>query len=248
MGILDNFEQRLEQLVNGTFARAFKAEVQPVEVAGALQREMDDRAAVVTKGRTVVPNVFTIDLAAHDYERLMTYRAAMTSELAELVVSYSEEQQYGLLGPVEIDFTTDPELETGIFRVRSEAKAAITAMPAAPPETSTPYQAPPAPAASPAAWSKPVIANPASLVIAGNTYALTRPTNVLGRGTDVDIRIDDPGVSRRHVEIITAPSPMVRDLGSTNGTLLNGHRVAESALNDGDVLQIGTIEMQFRTG
>jgi len=245
MGILDNFEQRLEQLVNGTFARAFKAEVQPVEVAGALQREMDDRAAVVTKGRTVVPNVFTIDLAAHDYERLMAYRGAMTTELAELVVSYSEEQQYGLLGPVEISFTHDSELETGIFRVRSEAKAAITAMPAAPPEAA---QAPVLQAASPAAWSKPVIANPASLVIDGTSYALTRPTNVIGRGTDVDIRIDDPGVSRRHVEIITAPTSLVRDLGSTNGTLLNGRRVAESALVDGDELQIGTIQMQFRTG
>jgi len=85
-------------------------------------------------------------------------------------------------------------------------------------------------------------------VIDGTSYALTRPTNVIGRGTDVDIRIDDPGVSRRHVEIITAPTSLVRDLGSTNGTLLNGRRVAESALVDGDELQIGTIQMQFRTG
>lgn len=246
MGLLDSFEQRLEQLVNGTFARAFKAEVQPVELAGALQREIDDRAAVVGGGRTIVPNVFTLDLSAHDYERLMAYRDPMSAELAELVRTYSTEQQYSLVGDVEIAFDQDPELETGIFRVRSEAKAAVTAVPdrpLPPPVNQAPVVAP-----APSTWSKPVIATPARLVIRGTAYPLTRATTVLGRGSDVDIRIDDPGVSRRHVEVTTAPDFMVRDLGSTNGTLVNGRRVSEASLSDGDVLQIGSTELTFHTG
>ena len=251
MGLLDTFEQRLEQLVNGTFARAFKAEVQPVEIAAALQREIDDRAAVVSRGRTIVPNVFTIDLSSHDSERLMAYRAPMSAELAELVRTYSTEQRYSLVGDVEIAFDADPELDTGIFRVRSEAKASVTAVPeraASSPAAMAPVNAPPPMAPSPSTWSKPVIASPARLVIRDTAYPLTRATTVLGRGSDVDIRIDDPGVSRRHVEISTAPAPFVRDLGSTNGTLLNGQRVSEAALVDGDVLQIGSTELHFRSG
>ena len=179
------------------------------------------------------------------------YRAPMSAELAELVRTYSTEQQYSLVGDVEIAFDADPELDTGIFRVRSEAKASVTAVPeraASSPAAMAPVNAPPPMAPSPSTWSKPVIASPARLVIRDTAYPLTRATTVLGRGSDVDIRIDDPGVSRRHVEISTAPAPFVRDLGSTNGTLLNGQRVSEAALVDGDVLQIGSTELHFRSG
>jgi len=250
VGLLDSFEQRLEQLVNGTFARAFKAEVQPVEVAAAIQREIDDRAAVVGRGRTVVPNTFTVELSAHDFERLMTYRAPMTAELAELVRTYSDDQGYTLLGDVEVGFDRDEELETGIFRVRSEAKGAVTAVPSRPEPVPSPALAPPpAPvSAAPAAWTKPVIAAAARLVIRGTAYPLARTSTVLGRGTDVDIRVEDPGVSRRHCEVITAPEPMVRDLGSTNGTLVNGQRVGQALLVDGDRLQIGSTELVFHLG
>jgi len=248
MGLLDSFEQRLEQLVNGSFARAFKAEVQPVEIAAALQREIDDRAAVVSRGRTVVPNVFTIDLSPHDSERLMTYRAPMTLELAELVRTYADEQKYSLSGDIEIAFDSDSELETGIFRVRSEAKAAVTAVPDRPMAAQPPFNAPPPTAPSPSTWSKPGIGAPARLVIRGTAYPLTRATTVLGRGSDVDIRIDDPGVSRRHCEISTAPIATARDLGSTNGTLVNGQRIAEVELTDGAVIQIGSTELVFHTG
>ena len=250
MGLLDSFEHRLEQLVNGTFARAFKAEVQPVEIAAALQRELDDRAAVVSKGRTVVPNVFTIDLSAHDSERLMAYRVPMTTELTELVRTHADMQRYSLVGDVEISFESDPELETGIFRVRSEAKAAVIAVSersGATPIAARAQSAGPS-HTSPSTWSKPVIAAPARLVILGTAYPLTQTSTVIGRGTDVDIRIDDPGVSRRHAEVVLDPMPMVRDLGSTNGILLNGQQVGESTLVDGAVIQVGSTELVFRSG
>jgi len=250
MGLLDSFEHRLEQLVNGTFARAFKAEVQPVEIAAALQRELDDRAAVVSKGRTVVPNVFTIDLSPHDSERLMAYRVPMTTELTELVRTHADMQRYSLVGDVEISFESDPELETGIFRVRSEAKAAVIAVSERPGATPTAARAQSAAPShtSPSTWSKPVSAAPARLVIRGTAYPLTQTSTVIGRGTDVDIRIDDPGVSRRHAEVVLDPMPMVRDLGSTNGILLNGKQVGESTLVDGAVIQVGSTELVFRSG
>ena len=99
MGLLDRFEDRLDRIVNGAFAKAFKSEVQPVELAAALQKEMDDRAAIVSRGRTVTPNIFTIDLSPHDDERLSVYRDALQGELGTVVTEYAAEQGYSLLGP-----------------------------------------------------------------------------------------------------------------------------------------------------
>ncbi|MEY2634281.1 MAG: hypothetical protein RIS75_221, partial [Actinomycetota bacterium] len=85
VGILDRFEQRVDRLVNGAFAKAFAAEVQPVEIASALASEVDDRAVIVGAGRTVVPNSFTIDLSSADYERLSAYAAPLKLELEGVV-------------------------------------------------------------------------------------------------------------------------------------------------------------------
>ena len=109
MGLLDRFEQRLDRMVNGAFARAFKAEVQPVEIAAALQREMDDRAAVVSRGRTVVPNVFAVDLSPHDHDRLAVYAETLTEELAGMVREYAEEQRYTFLGGTSVELTRDDD-------------------------------------------------------------------------------------------------------------------------------------------
>lgn len=232
MGLLDRFEQRLDRVVNGAFARAFKAEVQPVEVAAALQREIDDRAAVVSKGRTVVPNVFLVDLSPHDHERLSVYRDALTGELAGMVTEYGSEQRYTFLGPVEISLDVDDELETGIFRVRSEAKAGVIAAPVPP--------------------GVPTSAATPTLNVGGTAYPLTAPITRLGRGTDVDLRIDDPGVSRHHAQVAlrsaTGPAE-VSDLGSTNGTYVDGRTIsAPTLLHDGAVITVGTTEIVYRGG
>jgi hypothetical protein len=110
VGLLDRFEERLDRVVNGAFARAFKSEVQPVEIAAALQREVNDRAAVISRDRTVVPNAFTTELSAHDYARLAVYREALQEELAGLVTEYAAEQSYTLFGPVEVVLEQDDEL------------------------------------------------------------------------------------------------------------------------------------------
>jgi hypothetical protein len=119
MGVLQRFERRIEEMVNRPFARAFKAEVQPVEIASALQRECDDRAAIVARGRTMVPNAFTVALGESDHERLSVYAEALGSELAAMVREHAEEQGYAFIGPVTVAFERDDELPTGRFQVRS---------------------------------------------------------------------------------------------------------------------------------
>lgn len=231
MGLLERFEDSLDRLVNGAFARAFKAEVQPVEIAAALQRELDDRAAIIDRQRTVVPNVFTVELSSHDFQRLSVFRDALTTELATLVSGYAGEQGYTLLGTVTVAIDEDDELETGIFRVRSEAKAEVRAV------------ADP----SGAAVASSAAAGHPHLVIAGAAYPLVRGTTVLGRGSDVDIRVEDPGVSRRHCAIVLGEPALVRDLSSTNGTFVNGERVEEVTLGDGTQVQIGGTVIAFRS-
>ena len=102
MGVLDRFEKRLDRIVNGAFARTFKAEVEPVEVAAALQRECDDRAAIVDRSRRVVPNVFTVELGPHDYERLSPYAEPLDAEFSSMVREHAEEVGYVFFGPVEV--------------------------------------------------------------------------------------------------------------------------------------------------
>ncbi len=227
MGLLERFEDSLDRLVNGAFARAFKAEVQPVEIASALQREVNDRAAVIDRTRTVVPNVFHVELSAHDFARLSVFTEPLQVELATLVRDYAGEQSYTLLGPVQVVLGQDDELETGIFRVRSEARAEVTS------------------AAGPVVAVEE--ARQPRLEVAGNAYPLVRAVTRLGRGTDTDIRIEDPSASRHHCEIVLGQPALVRDLNSTNGTFINGERITETELADGTTLMIGTTPLVFRS-
>jgi hypothetical protein len=223
VGRLDSFEKRLDRLVNGAFAKAFKSEVQPVEIAANLQRELDDRATIVSRARTVVPNIFVVELSAADYQRLSAFDETVSSELAGLVREYAQEQRYAFVGAVEIALAEDPGLGTGVFRVRSEVRAGP----------------------QPDAQAAVAVAGQPHLEVDGITYPLHAVTR-LGRGTDVDIRIDDPGVSRNHAEIVLGTDVTIRDLGSTNGTLVNGRGVGTAILSDGARIQLGSTTLTYR--
>lgn len=225
MGLLDKFEQRINKTVNGAFAKAFKSEVQPVELASAIQHEMDDRAAIVSRGRTVVPNAFTVALAPDDFDRLTVYAEPLQAELAGLARDYAEQQQYSFLGPVTVHLELDPELTTGINRVMSEAKTPVSAK-----NTSATSDFEP------------------RLVAAGGEYPLGRGTTRIGRGADADIRIDDSGVSRHHVDIVVGRTTTIRDLGSTNGTYVDGQRITELPLRDGATIRVGSTTLTYRSG
>jgi hypothetical protein len=234
VGVLQRFERRIEEMVNRPFARAFKAEVQPVEIASALQRECDDRAAIVARGRTMVPNAFTVALSEHDYDRLSTYAEALGSELAAMVSEHAEEQRYAFLGPVTVEFERDDDLETGRFRVRSAAVAA--AVPSGRPGAETVTQAS---SSSSVPW----------LEVGTTTYALRSSTTRIGRGTDSDLRIDDPGISRHHAEIRRQGGDVVIvDAGSTNGILIDNERVEQARLSDGARVQLGNTTLVFHAG
>jgi hypothetical protein len=223
VGMLDNFEKKLDRMVNGAFAKAFKSEVQPVEIAAGLQRELDDRATVVSRARTVVPNVFVVELSPADYERLSAFEATVNDELASLVREYAQQQRYAFVGAAQVTLAQDDGLGTGVFRIRSEVR------PGEQPDISVPLD----------------VSGEPHLEVDGITYPLIAVTR-LGRGTDVDIRIDDPGVSRHHAEITLGTDVTLRDLGSTNGTLVNGRMVSTVVLTDGSRIQLGTTTLTYR--
>jgi len=126
MGILQRFENRLEQMVSGAFAKAFRSAVQPVEVAAALQREVDNSAQILSRNRRLVPNQFHVELSPQDYARLAPYSSTLADELVEMLRDHAHEQSYVFTGPVSISFDKDDELGTGRFRVRSSALARVT--------------------------------------------------------------------------------------------------------------------------
>ena len=233
MGVLQRFEQRLEGAISGAFARVFRGAVQPVEIAAALQREVDNSAQILSRDRRLAPNDFTVALSASDYERLVPYGEALAGELTGQLRQHADEQRYAFAGPLAITLTRRDDLSTGRFEVSSAALARVT--PAS-------GQAP-----SPAALrSAPLV-----LEVNGMLHPLNPPGLVLGRGSDTDLRIDDPGVSRRHAQIRVSPdgegaSVSIVDLGSTNGTTVNGTRIQQATLSEGARIRIGNSTMLVR--
>ena len=237
MGLLDNLEQRLDRIVNGSFSKAFKSEVQPVELGAALQQEIDNRADTIT-GQTVVPNIFIIELGPVDHERLAAYFETLSVELGALADAYSLEQRYTKVDAAHISFDLDAELETGVFRIRSTAAKrpadAVSASPVA--QDATPQV--PLTAFTPEA-------TPYLTSITGEEFKITQSVTNIGRGVEADIQIDDTSVSRLHCAIVLGSEVLIRDLGSTNGTVVDGARATESVLRDGSIIKIGNITLTY---
>ncbi|MCI0383547.1 DUF3662 and FHA domain-containing protein [Streptomyces sp. CNQ085] len=268
MGVLKRFEQRLEGLVNGTFAKVFKSEVQPVEIAGALQRECDNNATIWNRERTVVPNDFIVQLSAPDFERLSPYSGQLGDELAGMVREYAKQQRYTFMGSVKVGLERADDLDTGLYRVRSRTLASSTSQsphgapppgnapgaPGAPGGYGYPPQRPAGPPPMPA--GPPPGQAPGSpaphdrtrrwIEINGTRHQISRPTMVLGRSTETDVRIDDPGVSRRHCEIRTGDPATVQDLGSTNGIVVDGQHTTRATLRDGSRIVVGSTTIIYR--
>lgn len=233
MGVLQRFEQRLEDAVSGAFARAFRSAVQPVEIAAALQREIDNSAQALARNRYLVANAFTVELSSADFGRLSPYGGTLSAELTNLVNEHVNEQRYTLSGPLRINFEERLDLSTGRFRVHSEAKASVT------------------PVAGQSMSETSIGRAPVLLEVNGVRHPLEPPGLVVGRGTDADLRINDPGVSRRHAEIqvsITGQqvSVSVVDLGSTNGIVVDGRRTNHAMLRDGSEIRLGNTTLRIR--
>jgi hypothetical protein len=213
---LDSFEKGLERVVNGAFARTFKSGLQPVEITAALRRELDTKAAVVARDRILVPNKFTVHLSEGDYERMTGIGPTLVDELTQLVQTHATAQHYQFAGGIGIRLAEDPSLAEGVVRIESSNVKGEVS------------------------W------NPV-LEINGTRHPLTKPRTIIGRGAEADITVDDSGISRRHVEILwDGRRAQVNDLGSTNGSQLDGAPVTKAALPPDSVISIGRTRIVFR--
>lgn len=216
MGLLDNFEKGLERAVNGAFAKTFRSGLQPVEITAALKREIDTKAAVVSRDRVLVPNTFTVRMAPEDYERMSRLGPTLIDELVDLVQKHAASQRFQFAGGISIALQPDDGLAVGMVQVDSaNTKGNV-------------------------AWT-PV------LDVNGRRYPILKGRTVIGRGSEADVTLDDTGASRRHAEVQWDGSrARVRDLGSTNGTQLNGSPVSEAVLEPDSVITIGRSRIVFR--
>lgn len=249
MGLFDNVEKGIEKAVRGAFSLGAKS-LQPVEMASALRRELDDKAMTLDAGRTLAPNVFNIDLGDNDFERARSWGVTLAEELCDVVINHARSQGYVLQGPVRVTFNHQGELRSGQFEVHSATERDPgTAGKNAPTRPSqTPSSAPDSRPAPTPVYKRQAPAGQPVLDIDGQRYSLNAASIVLGRSSEADILIDDTGVSRKHLEIRTNNgTSMAVDLGSTNGSYVDGRKVNGTApLHDGSTITMGRTQIIFR--
>ena len=212
---LQQFERRLERLVEGVFAKAFRSGLQPVELGRRLTREMDLRRAVGLRG-AIAPNRFTFLLAPEDLDRFKSIADGLVRELAAHARDHARDEQYRFVGPVEIELVADGGQRPGTFEVEAEMQEAPGGI-----------------------FGRLVLPS-------GDTVTVSDDPVTVGRLSECEIMLDDSHVSRRHAEIRKdGDAFVVVDLGSSNGTRVNGTKVNEQVLNDGDEIQVGNTALRF---
>lgn len=255
MGIFQRFEKKVEGAVSGAFARAFKGDVQPVEIAARLQRELDAEAKLMSRDKRLVPNQFVVGLSQHDHDKLVPYGSTLARELADELRSHATDMGYVFNGPIKIAFDLDTSLPTGRFTVASEAVAGVVEQAPRPRNSPRPSEAAPqtrpdrySPAAPAPAFRAPRGSPRLVLEVNGTRHPLQAPGLTIGRGTEADLRINDPGISRLHAQIRVNQGPAgdqvdIVDLGSTNGIVVDGQKVRQAMLAEGTRIEIGSTRM-----
>lgn len=216
MGIR-GFERRLERLVEGAFARAFKSGLRPVELGRRLVREIDDNRSVGVRGGTVVPNAFTVALSASDLEQFEGVQDSLARELGDAAREHARDEGYAFMGPVAVELVVGERLRTGAFHITGRMAEGEGG------------------------------AGAGSIVLPNSDrFGLTESVITIGRHPDSNLVLADPNVSRNHAEIRPDGDHfVVVDLGSTNGTRVNGVRVDTQVLQDGDEVAFGNTRMRF---
>jgi Protein of unknown function (DUF3662)/FHA domain len=214
---LQGIERGLERMVEGVFARAFRSSLRPIELGRRLVREMDDHRSVDVKGRTIVPNQFTFALSEQDHTQFTEIHDALVRELCDAAREYARDEQYTFMGPVQVELTVDPDLRPGRFTVVSRLHEGHGGV------------------------------GGGTLVLpSGDRITLSEKPVLIGRLPDCEVTLADPNVSRRHAEVRPFGTGfLVVDLGSTNGTKVNGTTVSEHQLQDGDSITVGATRIRF---
>jgi hypothetical protein len=213
---LQQFERRLERLVEGVFAKAFRSGVEPVEIGRRLRREMDQHRTIGVRG-PIVPNHFTVALSPSDHENFQSFADSLTRDLADYAREHAREEHCTFVGSVVVELTDDPGLGAGEFLVSAAIEENRGGGAAG------------------------------SLVLSdGRRVALSEEPATIGRASDCDVVLADPNVSRTHAEVRRQGTEyVVVDLGSKNGTRVNGAGVRERRLADGDEISVGNTSLRF---
>jgi hypothetical protein len=252
--VLRAIEQKIEALFEGIFGRAFRTNVQPVELARKLAKEMDDHRTV-SVSRVYAPNEYTIYLAPSDREQFESYESNLKSELQEYLAEHARREQYALLSSPRVQMETDDDLDVGEFGIatrmvqpekgRRDAEAPEEQLE---PGATMVYK-PQAPVPTQAVSAVELGMEAAELVTLsfdGTRYEVTKGSVVVGRSRDCDIQLTDANVSRRHAELRQeGASYWIVDLGSTNGMEVNGKHVKRAKLRAGDTITLGSTEITF---
>ena len=225
MGVLDRFEKGVEHAMSSAFGLVGSKSLKPIDFVRLLQKKIDEQVMTVSRERDVAPNRYVLSLSTPDFDTIETWGPeAFADELAENLTEYAETQHYSFPGPVSVIFEENINLEQGNIEVDTQmVRGTMT-----PSQEAQPSQ------------TQPIID------INGKHYVLDKPVTILGRGVDADVVIDDPGVSRKHLELrVTPQGTIATDLGSTNGLYVEGHQVPAATLMDGNTLTIGRTRIMY---
>jgi hypothetical protein len=231
LGILNEFERRLEGVIEGIFTKAFRGGLQPVELATRILKEMEANKSVGVR-QVWVPNSYVFNLSEPDAGRLGQVERSLRKELEQVVRDGAQERGWALVGPPKVEFDIDPSLKQGEF-------------------TCSPLMVEGATTGQPAVDGAPPDREGELVLIEdgkrSKTFPLSKDRVIIGRLAESDIVLNDPGASRRHAEVRRERGEFViSDLGSTNGTMINESTVGERALEEGDRITIGRTVLEFR--
>jgi hypothetical protein len=217
---LQSLERRLERIVEGVFTRRSRNSIRPIELGRRLVREMDEQRSVDVQGRRIVPNMFEIRLNERDYSSFSDIDEILRTELAEAAREYAREEGYRFVGPVKVDLRADDTMKPGRFEVDAQLRQAENGI------------------------------GVGTLILpSGERVDIGSQPLVVGRMPECDITLSDQNVSRRHAEVkATSRGFVVTDLGSTNGTMVNGVRInGEHLISNGDIVSFGSTYVRVET-
>jgi hypothetical protein len=251
MSVLRNLESKLAGLVEGTFSRAFKSEVRPVEIARKLAREMDEHK-VQSLSRVYAPNEYAVWLSPDDRAQFEGYEDELARELSGYLLEHARRERIALVTQPQIEFKTDERLRLGEFGIQARLvrpPAHESERPSQGDEGHTMVYSVSERVSEPLREPDPR-RRTARLRVGDHTEVVGPAGAVLGRSRDCDIVLDDPNVSRHHAEVRpSGGSWIVNDLGSTNGVKVNGRRIrGPESLKRGDVIELGTSSVTFDLG